>query len=81
MAWTIPAARMKVRKVHRVPLTERALEIVRAIPRDEKDVYLFPGLRSGSSVERCCLACPASPDGVYGHHDARLQGHVPHLGG
>jgi integrase len=32
--WTVPAARMKAGKEHRVPLGPRAVEILRALPRD-----------------------------------------------
>jgi integrase len=38
--WTIPAARMKAGKLHRVPLAPRALEILASLPRDGK--ALFP---------------------------------------
>jgi integrase len=31
--WTIPAARMKMQREHRVPLSERALDLLRALPR------------------------------------------------
>ena len=31
--WTVPAARMKSRRIHRVPLTAPAIEILRALPR------------------------------------------------
>jgi len=40
--WTIPKERMKSGREHRVPLSERAVEIIRAQPDGE---YLFPGLR------------------------------------
>ena len=41
--WTIPAERMKARKLHRVTLSDDALQVVdamRALPRGE---YVFPG--------------------------------------
>lgn len=42
--WTIPADRMKAGKEHRVPLSERCVEILRAAEqlRDDGD-YVFPG--------------------------------------
>ncbi len=40
--WTVPAERMKAHKEHRVPLSARALEILRDLPR-EKGGYVFPG--------------------------------------
>jgi integrase len=39
--WTVPAERMKAGKEHRVPLSDRALTILDALPRDGK--YVFPG--------------------------------------
>ena len=40
--WTVPAERMKAHKEHRVPLSPRAVEILRALPR-EQGGYVFPG--------------------------------------
>lgn len=40
--WTIPADRMKAGKEHRVPLSPRAVEILKETKRLEKD-WLFPG--------------------------------------
>jgi integrase len=39
--WTIPAERMKRRRLHRVPLSDRALEILRDMPRMGE--FVFPG--------------------------------------
>jgi integrase len=38
--WTIPAARMKAKKDHRVPLTDRAIEILRSQPREGDFVFI-----------------------------------------
>lgn len=47
--WTVPASRMKGGAEHRVPLTDRAIEIletVRMLPgADEPGAYVFPGAR------------------------------------
>ncbi len=40
--WTIPASRMKAAREHRVPLSPRAVEIVRELMA-QKNEYLFPG--------------------------------------
>lgn len=40
--WTIPASRMKAQKEHRVPLSPRAVEVVREMLKLEQD-YIFPG--------------------------------------
>lgn len=44
-AWTVPAARMKAGKEHRVPLSERAIDILRDLPIDGD--FLFPGQACG----------------------------------
>lgn len=40
--WTIPAARMKAAREHRVPLTDEAVAIVRAMPRLSDFVFAAP---------------------------------------
>jgi integrase len=41
--WTIPANRMKGKKEHRVPLSDRAIEILEALPRDGERVFVGLG--------------------------------------
>ncbi|WP_115733826.1 tyrosine-type recombinase/integrase [Aminobacter aminovorans] len=43
--WTVPARRMKAGKEHRVPLSDRALSIVRALYETRINNYVFPGHR------------------------------------
>jgi integrase len=43
--WVIPAARMKMAKAHRVPLSDLAIEILDLVPRTSDSELLFPGLR------------------------------------
>ena len=45
--WTIPAERMKAGKEHRVPLSARALAIVKSMPRIAGADYVFPAARGG----------------------------------
>jgi integrase len=42
--WTIPPERMKAGKEHRVPLSDRAVEILSALPRAGD--FVFPGAKS-----------------------------------
>jgi integrase len=51
--WTVPADRMKAGKEHRVPLSPRAAEIVRELPRDGD--YVFPGGRAGKPLSNMAL--------------------------
>lgn len=39
--WTIPADRMKARRDHRVPLSDAALTLLRAMPRENGSDYVF----------------------------------------
>ena len=45
--WTIPAGRMKAGREHRVPLTNRVLEILGSVPRLENSNIVFPAPRGG----------------------------------
>lgn len=44
--WVVPGERMKAGREHRVPLSNRALVILKALPKIKGSPYLFPG-RSG----------------------------------
>jgi integrase len=45
--WTIPAERMKSGRLHRVPLSDAALEIIEKMTVVRQGDYLFPGRRGG----------------------------------
>lgn len=45
--WTIPAARMKAGKEHRVPLSEAALTLLEALPKVAANQLVFPAPRGG----------------------------------
>ena len=47
--WTIPAAKTKMRRAHRVPLSMQVLGIIEALrPISGKGKYLFPSIRSAA---------------------------------
>jgi integrase len=52
--WAIPAERMKASKEHRVPLSSRAVEILKELPRESD--FLFPGASEGSSLSNMAMA-------------------------
>lgn len=52
--WTIPAERMKARKEHRVPLSNRALQILKSLPREAD--FIFPGGRKGVPISNMAMA-------------------------
>jgi integrase len=55
--WTIPAARMKTGKKtgkeHRVPLSDRTLEILKALPRESD--FVFPGNQKGIPLNHSAM--------------------------
>lgn len=52
--WVIPAARMKMGKEHRVPLSPRAVEIIRGqIGMD--DTYVWPGAKPGQPLSNMAM--------------------------
>jgi integrase len=45
--WTVPANRMKAGREHRVPLTDAAIALLKALPRDRKGNSVFIGQTNG----------------------------------
>lgn len=54
--WTIPAARMKTGKAHRVPLSDRAVEIVREAKATAFNDFVFPGKKDDRPLSDMTLA-------------------------
>jgi integrase len=52
--WIIPAGRMKARKEHRVPLTDRVVTLLKGLPREAD--YVFPGGRKGVAISNMAMA-------------------------
>ena len=52
--WTIPAERMKAGREHRIPLSDAAVELLRALPRIDKSKLLFPNTK-GSELSDMTL--------------------------
>jgi integrase len=53
--WTIPAGRIKGRREHRVPLVDRAIQILKNLPKEKGD-YLFIGARKGTALGQNSMA-------------------------
>ena len=53
--WTIPAARMKAGKEHRVPLSEAAVDVLMSLPRIQGNTHLFPGTRRGMHLSNTAM--------------------------
>lgn len=52
--WTVPAERMKARREHRVPLSDRAMTLLEALPREGE--FLFLGGRKGMPISNMAMA-------------------------
>ena len=58
--WTIPGNRMKAKAEHRVPLSSRAMEILRTVKsKKQESPYVFPG--NNTLAPSCCLTIAPVP--------------------
>ena len=48
--WTVPAIRMKAGHEHRIPLTERAVQLLKSLPRLPHNDHVFPGHGKGKPL-------------------------------
>lgn len=53
--WTVPAERMKMRKQHRVPLSARAIALVKAQQKLKRGDYVFPGARDKKPLSNMAM--------------------------
>lgn len=53
--WIIPGDRMKAGKEHRVPLSDRALEILAGLPREKDAEFVFIGDKAGKPLSNMSL--------------------------
>lgn len=54
--WNLPASRMKSGRPHFVPLSDRVIEILEALPREGgKDGFLFPGARKNKPLSNMAM--------------------------
>ena len=53
--WTVPAARIKAGREHRVPLSKRALAILAELAKLRLNDFVFPGLKLGSPLSAMAL--------------------------
>lgn len=67
--WVVPAARMKAGREHRVPLSEAAVALLKALPRDPENGLVFFSPRGGALSDMTLsavlrrLSVPAVPHG------------------
>jgi integrase len=53
--WTVPPTRMKAKKEHRVPLSPRALVIVKTLKVENDGGFVFPGARAGKPLSNMAM--------------------------
>jgi len=66
--WVIPKGRTKLSREHRVPLSDRAVEILANLPKFEGNFYVFP-----STVKKTGLSNMAFSKIMRGMHDTKLR--------
>ena len=54
--WIVPANRIKGGKQHRVPLSNRAVEILKAVPREDGNPFVFIGATKGTAISNMAMA-------------------------
>lgn len=64
--WTIPAERMKAAKPHRVPLSSRAVAILKEMKEIRRNEFVFPGAKQGRPFSQMALLMLLRRMG-YGH--------------
>jgi integrase len=52
--WTVPAARMKGGREHRVPLTSAAMSVLKRVQKEDKQ-FLFPGAKAEQGLSNMAL--------------------------
>jgi integrase len=53
--WVIPGNRMKGGREHRVPLSDRAVAILRDLPREDGNQHVFVGRQPGAALSRWAM--------------------------
>jgi integrase len=53
--WTVPGDRMKGTREHVVPLPNRAVEILKTLPRESGSDFIFPGARAGKPLSNMAM--------------------------
>lgn len=54
--WTVPADRIKGGREHKVPLSDRAVEILKALPREKNNDFIFIGPSKGAGLSNMAMA-------------------------
>ena len=78
--WTVPAVRMKGSKEHRVPLSARAVEIIKELEAVKRSEFVFPGAKAGEASQQYEYVDASSPDEPRRPYRSRFPIDLPRLG-
>jgi integrase len=53
--WTIPADRMKMKREHRVPLSDFAVKVLKVVESVRQSDFIFPGVKPNSSISNMTM--------------------------
>lgn len=53
--WTVPAERMKGQRIHEVPLSQRAVDIIKGITHLPDEKYVFRGTKHGTHISNMTM--------------------------
>lgn len=53
--WSIPADRMKAKRKHTVPLSDDALKLLKSLPREKDNPYIFLGAKAGTHLSNMAM--------------------------
>lgn len=54
--WTVPGERMKAGKEHIVPLSKRAIKVLKQLEEDKEGAFVFPGWEAGTSLSNAAMS-------------------------
>jgi integrase len=54
--WVIPAERMKAQREHRVPLSDAAVKLLRGLPTENNNPFIFLGPKAGGGLNKMSLS-------------------------
>jgi integrase len=77
--WTVPGNRMKAGREHRVPLSDRAIEVLDSAKKLNGQ-YVFPGQKKGRPLSSMAFEMLLRRPQVDGGHDARISIKLSRLG-
>ena len=53
--WTVPAERMKMRREHRIPLSDAALDVLRPLHEARVSDWVFPGMKPKQPLSKMAM--------------------------